>query len=241
MDDFKKLADEFGLQMDDIGLPEEPLKNLSRGFYKHPTGDYAGLVGKSKIQFLDREKKKVERGTAGAVAGYGGLQLIILKNPEGTLIDNTFKLPPDTDYSKFIYNIYLPLELDRQWQNVRSFAAFTFNGHPEFDIISGKQSEEEVNLTKLQLFYGYPVTFTIIEGKKEGSRFIENYSLQLIDHELEKAKVASRKTVTDSIYTQLDILLAESRAKREANSNGGTDATPSSAESPDSFLPDFNV
>jgi len=243
MDDFQKLANEFGLQTEDLGLSTEPLKNLGGGYYEHLLGDYIGLVGRLKIQFVDREGKKAEKGTAGAVAGYGGLQLLIMKNPEVTLIDNTFKLPTDTEYSKFIFNQYVTLEADRQWQNVQRLSDFVFNDHPELAVISGKRNEEEINLTNLQFYYGYPVKFTLEEGKKKGGRYISKGSLELLDHEITKEKIATRKTVTNSLYSQLDALLEIAKAKRDTEKaeGGGTDATPSSAESPDSFLPDFNM
>lgn len=242
-DDVKNLASQFGVDMPDTGVPTK-IKNEGGGFYEHKVGKYQALVADFRVQFVNKEGDKCERGTPGSKPAYGMLRFLIVRDPDGQVFDNSFKIPENVPYGRMVYNQYIPLEAERQWQNVGLLKDFTINGNEQLNIVQGEKNNEDIYLNNLVLFYGAPIQFELEQGKKASSRYISRDSLILLDHNLTKELVQKRKALMDSVLTKVEQVAEKEKAEREAKKNenktdDGRAAAESEAENPDDFLGDF--
>jgi len=216
----------------------------SGGFYSHLPGEYSGIVSKLTVTYKDIEGKKCEKNIPGAKPAFAGLKLIIVKDPEKQLIDNSLNIDFKEDFGRLNYNIYLSLDPEKQWQNVRLLKDFVCNNLPEADIIQGKKNDEDVHIANLPLYYGTPVKWEIIAGKKNAdSRYIQN--IELLDHQtLTKDLITKRKAVADSINAKLDEhlekLKEERKAKKDSEGASGH-AEESSAIDASSFMDGLGI
>lgn len=204
--------------MEDLGLGSEGIKNTGTTYYEHLLGDYQALIGKVIVTLKDKEDKKCEKGTPGAVIGTIRVQLLVIKDPEARLVDDSLNFAEDIPYGRLIFNQFIPHDPNMQWVNVRSFADFTINGMEEAAVIQGKKNEEQVFVNNLQLFYGTFCTFTIEAGtKKPGSRFITSGSLKLSDHStLNEELMTKRKALADKLTNKLELHLETQKKKKDA-------------------------
>lgn len=242
MSDVKNLAAQFGVELPDTGVPEKIKNEGGGGFYEHKVGKYQALIGDFKVQFVNKEGEKCERGTPGSKPAYGMLRFLIIRDPDGQIFGSSFKIPENVPYGRMVYNQYIPLEAGSQWQNVGLFSDFTVNDNPQLNIIQGEKNNEDVYLNNLVLFYGAPVQFELEQGKK--SRYIARNSLVLLDHTLTKELIQKRKVLMDSILSKVDQVAEKERAERESKkkenkTDEGRSAAVSDAEDPDDFLGDF--
>lgn len=225
MSNFAELAKMRGEEVESLG----PIKN--EGYKRHvfKPGFYQGLVSTFSITYKDREGKKCEKDTPGATPAFAGLRLIIVKDTDGVLIDNNLNFDKNVKdiYSKMNYFVYLSLDPKQQWVNVKLLKDFTTNNIPEASVIQGKDGEEDIYMSNITLYYGCPVSWDIIEGKKEDVRYIQN--LTLIDHQtLTPDLIKQRKAVVDSINAKMDIFLKELKAQREKEKKDKAAESPAS-------------
>jgi hypothetical protein len=230
---FAELAGQFGVDTGDIGITK-PLQNKS-AYYEYALGSYQGLLSKLTEAYINKEKKKCKKGDPGATLSHGTLRIIIFKDPEKVLIGSDLALPEEP-YGRLVFSQYIPLDENRQWQNVRLLSDLTYNGLPQADIIQGKKGQEEVHLANLVFFAGAPIKFDIVNSEKNpDSRFIAN--LELLDHAtLTKETLDKRKQIVGTLETSLQAYLE--RLKKE-NAKKSDEPAPSDADNPEEFIPDF--
>jgi hypothetical protein len=239
--DFNSTLTQYGIAIPDENLS---LKNEGGGYYEYLPGDYVGLIGRFNLSYVNKEKKKCEKGEAGATLSHANLHVLVVKDPEKSIFDTSFQVPKNDKtipYGRMVYNIYIPLISDRQWQNVNLFKDFTFNGKPELSVISGDKGSESVNLALLSLFVGIPVQFTLEAGTKQGSRFIKKDSFLLKDHQFPTKDLFDRRgKLIDSVFAQLAAILEEAKKKRDSES-AGEKVPLSDAANPEDYMGDYTV
>lgn len=188
------------------------------GYYVHTVGDYKALFSGLRLHYKDAEQKKCDKDKPGAKLTGASARFLVIKDPELQLVDSKLAVDTTQDLGRLTYNHYLSLKEDDQWKHARALADFTINDMPEANIV--QDNGKKLLLQNLQLFVGIGVTFKIIEGKKEGSRYASDFVLA--DHSvLTKEKIASRSKVVDAIEKQLTEYaerLEKERAEKKANS-----------------------
>jgi hypothetical protein len=230
-----------GMHGEDVSSLTPIINQSTGGFYTHLPGDYSGIISKMSITYKDMEGKKCKPDVAGAKPAFAGLKLIIIKDPEKQLVDSSLNIDEKDDYGRFTYNIYLALDPEKQWQNVRLLKDFTSNNIPEADVVQGKKNEEQIFLANLPLYYGCPVKWEIVVGKKEDSRYIQDILLQ--DHQtLTKELITKRKAIADGINAKLDAYLVKIQEERKAAKaakeagGAGSEAEESQAQDSTTFM-----
>lgn len=227
---------------EDVSAIPVAIKNESSGgYYVHLPGDYQGLVSHFSISYVDKEGKRCKKDIPGATAKFAGLKLVVFKDPEKQLIDNTLTFDQKEDYGRLNYNIFIPLDGDKQWQNIRVFNSFTSNNLPEANVIQGKKNEEDVHLGNIPLYYGCPIKWEIIAGKKEDSRF--HQEVVLLDNQtLTEELLTKRKAVADGINAKLDAYLEQLKAENKAKKETDKGKAPvSDAPDPDDFTAGLGI
>lgn len=234
------LADLAKIHGEDVSDISAPIKNESSGgYYVHKVGKYQGLISHFSVTYADKEGKRCKKEVPGATPKFAGLKIVVLRDPEKQLIDNNLSFAEGEDYGRMNYNVYVPLDPEKQWQNVRVLKSFTSNNLPEASVVQGKKNEEDMHLNNIPLYYGCPVEWEMIAGKKEDSRFHQD--LTLLDNQtLTEELLKKRKAITDNINAKLDAYLeklkVESKAKKDAGKN---EAPASTAPDPDTFQEDL--
>lgn len=235
VNDVNKLAEQYGVEGIDESLTT---KNEGSPFYTHQVGQYQAVVGQFEVIYFNKEDEKCSKDTPGARPAYGLLRFIIFQDPEKRLIDEQFKLENER-YIRFVYTQYVPLEKDKQWQNARFFAEFTFSNVPKLNVVQGERNKENIFLSHLNAYYGIPVKFELKAGKKkpETSRFIDSPQLTILDHELSKEKMEKRKKTMGALESKLEEKkYSEQKKSQDEDPSNDQDKQP---EEPDALLDDF--
>lgn len=237
MSNLTDLAAVHGEDVSGIG----PIQNVGGGYYTHLIGEYQGLVSKFSITYKDKEGKKCKKDKPGATPAFAGLKLVILKDPEKGLVDNSLQLVGKEDIGRHIYNVYISLEPDKQFANVINLKDFTSNNLPEADVVQGKKNEEQIYLANLPLFYGCPIKWELIQGKKDDARYSKN--ILLVDHQtLTQELLKKRKAITDQINATIDTRLEEIQAQRKAEKDKSAgEGTPSEAVDTETFQDSLDI
>lgn len=219
--DFKSLASEMGVG----DLAEQEAITSKGGFFEHVEGEYQALVGKLEIKYKDVEGKACAKDKAGATKSHAIQQLIIFKDPNGEPINvKDWTLDPNSPYGRFIYNQYVPLEADRQWQNKNMYQTFVIEGHPELDVITSEGGNFKVNLANTVFYLGMPIKFIIGKSKNSKSAFLQEPNILI--HNVSKEILLKRKQVIDMLYGKLDAIKEAEKAKRDAEKANGADNLP---------------
>jgi hypothetical protein len=205
MTDINDVMKEFGIESD---VPK--IKNTGSSFHVFEPGEYIGLVGKFNIQYIDAEKKKCEKDKPGAKPGYGMLDILVVKDPNDTvLINKDYSINQEVDYGAHIFKQYITLDSDKQWVNKQMFESFYIDDAP-IKVVIEDGGEYEIALGSLPAFVGMPCTFSITEGKKKNSRFLGELELKI--HTLTKELLAQRKKAVEKLY---EAILAKKPVKAD--------------------------
>lgn len=241
------LAKNMGIELPDALNTDKGIVNTGFSFYKHKLGSYVGLMGELgdvvyTVEGENNKRKKVEEGTAGAVATYRMLQIMLLEDPDGKLIDENFNLLPDITYGRATWSQYIPLAGNRQYNNKRLFNSLAYEGVPQLNIIQGGDTDFVVKLDLIKHFYfGAPVNFNVTTSETSKSVWIEEGSLVLRNAKtISKELIQKRTQIANSLKESLAALReAEEAARKEKEKeNAGSAMSPDSSgvESPDSML-----
>lgn len=209
---------DFNELLESTGIDAPVIKNTGEAFefYKHCLGKYSGIVGRVNIDYVDGEGKKVEKGTPGSKRkDFGMLGILITHSPDNHGFAPDFKIKEGQVYGEFIFNVFLTLKEDRQWQNKQFFDTFKIAGAPATDVVvitgAGK-ADYNINLNALGFYIGAPVTFEL----KQGTKNVYLVDLTLTDNLLTKAIFDKRKAHVDSLYTSLDALRKKEEEERKS-------------------------
>jgi len=243
--DLDKLAVQMGVDMPQDALQDEGFKNTGFSFYQHKLGNYVGLIGKLGdaiwTKEVDGKNKKCEKGEPGAVKSYSMLPIMIVEDPEGKLVDDTFTPLPDIQYGKIMWQQYVTLNSEKQYNNKRLFAEIKYDNLPQLDIVQGGQNDYNIKLELLKHFYyGAPVTFTLDKTAKAKSAWIVEGTLLLRNTVLTKDVIERRKLVADSLMEKIQQIKEAEDAERKAKKGGagaeGMKTSDEDAASADSML-----
>lgn len=192
-------------------------------FYKHSIGKYKGIISKLNIDYVNGENKKVSKDTPGAKQKeFGMLPILITLSPDNHGFAQDLKIKEGQVYGEFVFNLFVTLKPDRQWQNKQFFDTFKIAGAPATDVIvitgDGK-SDYQVNLNALGFYIGAPVSFEL----KAGSKNVYLTDLTLLDNVLTKTKFDERKALVESLTTELEALRKKEEDERKAKKSKSED------------------
>jgi hypothetical protein len=233
MSDFNDLMNEHGEELSPE-LQEKLTTDVVAMFYTHEVGEYKALFSELRFHYKDADKKKCEPDKPGAKLTGASARFILLADPKDRLILDGLKIDDSKDLGRLTYNHYISLKEEDQWKHAKTFADFIINEMPEAGIV--QEGGKKLLLQNLQLFVGIPVTFEIVAGKKETSRFSNNFLLQ--DHAtLTREKIEKRKGIIKGLEEQLKVYSDRLAAERLAKTEAGGGAPPvEEAKSDDDFL-----
>jgi hypothetical protein len=147
-------------------------QEVTGGYYVNEVGKYKAIFAGLRFHYKNADNKKCEKDVAGArLTGASG-RFIVIQDPELTLIKEGMKIDDTQDLGRLVFNDYISLKAEDTWKHARKFADFMINGMEEANIV--QKNGKELKLQNLQLFVGIAVTFEIVAGKKEGSRFMND-------------------------------------------------------------------
>ena len=233
-------------------LEDEGIKNTGFSFYQHKPGNYVALIGMlgnpTWVKEVEGKKKKFTEPEAGAIKSYCMLPFMIIEDPEGKLVDDTFTPKEGITYGQLVWQQYCSLLGDKQFGNKRLFQHLRYDNLPQLDIVQGGDNDYNIKLEILKHFYyGAPVTFTLDKaGKAKGVWIVED-TLNLRNTVLTKDAIAKRKMVAGTLWEKIQAIKEAEEAERKAR-KGDADAesmAPSQddTKSADSMLNDggFNL
>jgi hypothetical protein len=227
MGDFNELlgnsAEQMPAEIQDQ-LNQEVINSFS--FYVNEEGEHKALISGLRLHYKNDDKKKCLKDDPGAKLSGASLRLIVVKDPSKQLLGKDLLINGEEDLGRLTFNQYISLKEEDQWKHVRTFADFTINNMPEAGIV--QEAGKKVAINNIPLFVGIPVIFQIVAGKKEDSRYAENFMLQ--DHTtLTKELVTKRQDMIEAIEAQLSIRQEAEKVKRDAEkaerkANSGAEA-----------------
>ncbi len=238
MSDSTNILSSLGLEVDDSLTVE----NKSMSMHEHKPGDYLAFIGNFEKRYYDVEKKRCEADTPGARLTSMQGKFIIIKDPDGQIMDASYQIKDDIEYGRYSYNIYVTLDADKQWQNVNIFQDFTIDGTDSAAVVQGEAKSEVVHLNNLAIYVGIPVTFTLESYTSKAGKesiIIKKGSVELRDHTINKETYAKRKALVDSLTAQLKARADKMKAERAAEKAQAGDTSASTADTEGSFMGEF--
>jgi len=240
------VAKSMGIDLPADILQDEGIVNTGFTFFQHKPGNYVGLIGMLGdpiwVKEVEGKKKKFTEPEAGAIKSYCMLPIMLIEDPEGKLVDDTFTPLPDIPYGRIVWQQYISLLGEKQFGNKRLFSQLRYQNLPQLDIVQGNDSDYSIKLELLKHFYfGAPVTFTLDKAAASKGVWIVEDTLQLRKPELTKEAIEKRKVVGSSLWTKIQGLKeaedAERKAKKAESSAEGM-APVADTTSADSLLND---
>lgn len=215
------LAKMMEIDVPQSDLEDEGIKNTGFTFYQHKPGNYVALLGMLGdaiyVKEVDGKKKKFAEPEAGAIKSYSMLPMMIIEDPEGKLVDETFTPLPDITYGRIIWQQYCSLLGDKQFGNKRLFASLRYDNLPQLDIVQGSNNDYNLKLELLKHFYyGAPVTFTLDKATASKGVWIVEDTLTLRNPVLTKEALAKRKLVAGTLWEKIQAIKEAEEAERKA-------------------------